>query len=351
MSQGKTERIRQLQFLRFLAFLMIFTFHAGFFGKYSSKINGAVAVTFFFLLSGFLEGYKGKTGTEFPGLKKCWLNAWKLIKKVYPLYLLTTLAALSYSDILNTVAYHNFSSFQGPPAEFVRCLLLVQSWFPKGYFSFNGVGWFLSTLLFLRFIEPPVLFLIGKLKKESKAVLFAVLIAANAVYCFAARGLNPEYWLYIFPVSRIFEYFAAAILGMCFRGWQRAGNGNSSCNKTAAGILEILVLTAWIALAFINGPQWITRDLAWILPGMVLITVFAAGKGFLSEAFSADIPVLLGDLSFESYLIHQVLINIFLAMCHIRGVSLAGDTVGYAMTLFMTLLAAWLIHKDRGGSR
>ena len=84
---------------------------------------------------------------------------WRKVKKIYPLYLFTTLYLFLYTNTESLTALFDVQRF---PGQLLRNLLLVQSWSAEGAFSYNGVGWFLSTLMFLSVFNLPVMFLLNK---------------------------------------------------------------------------------------------------------------------------------------------------------------------------------------------
>ena len=81
-----------------------------------------------------------------------WRGSWALVKrkigKYYPLHLVTLLAAIPIG--YRALAEGHVSAY----AEIVLNVLLLQDWRPKGYFSYNGVAWFLSLMVFLVVMTP-----------------------------------------------------------------------------------------------------------------------------------------------------------------------------------------------------
>lgn len=211
-------RADQLQFLRFCAFLLICIFHTGKF-QFSWLPNGngaANAVAFFIVLSGFVSGYSSYLVDVECNLRQIIYYIWKKLKKVYPLYFVTMLFTIGYSNIPNLVAMHSFGQLKVSLIQLLKCLLLIQSWYPSGYFKFNGVGWFLSTIIFLYLFNLPLRALFTKLRKRSDlyfGLIFIVEFAIIVFQCYLTRNTNMEYTQYILPPSRIGEYICGMALG------------------------------------------------------------------------------------------------------------------------------------------
>ena len=154
----KTKRLDQLQFLRFIAFGFIFLFHA--FGSnlepYLYTTNAAYAmVSFFFILSGFGSGYSSADKGEKPTVKAICYHLWKKIKKIYPLLFVTTIYFVLQSDLPQAINTGNLELLKENGWNLMKCLLMIQSW-GNPFLFYNGVTWFISTILFLYLFDLPV---------------------------------------------------------------------------------------------------------------------------------------------------------------------------------------------------
>lgn len=139
----KKERLIALQGFRAVAFIAIFTSHAG------MTHLGDWGVSCFLILSGFLMYYNyGEILDEDKVDSRFWNHikrAFSKIRSLYPLHCVTLLIAifvyfdLSRLDNLWHIILYNI--------KLVLNLALLQSWFPKSefYWSFNAVSWYLST--------------------------------------------------------------------------------------------------------------------------------------------------------------------------------------------------------------
>jgi peptidoglycan/LPS O-acetylase OafA/YrhL len=112
-NNGFDKRIDSLTSLRFLMILMIFLNHLSFLGDGTGNSiydqyfhNPNMAVTFFFILSGFGLTYKSFLNKEYAinchyNLKIGFSYAWKRMKKLYPLYIITMAAAIPFTLVVD----------------------------------------------------------------------------------------------------------------------------------------------------------------------------------------------------------------------------------------------------------
>ena len=204
-SPTRTGREEQLQFLRFWAFFNVFVCHGEqwLFFKYPTSHCSTAAVSFFFMLSGLVTALVFYNKDVRLSWREEGKYLWRKVKKIYPLYLFTTLYLFLYTNTESLTALFDVQRF---PGQLVRNLLLVQSWSAEGAFSYNGVGWFLSTLMFLSVFNLPVMFLLNKINRRPKGWLLlsgalAGTLFLTAVYCYLTKNLDMDYWQH-FPASQ-----------------------------------------------------------------------------------------------------------------------------------------------------
>lgn len=345
----------QLQFLRFLAFMLIFFFHTGDYQlAWFPKENGAAnAVEFFILLSGVVSGI-----SSFDKEIKCKARdivsyMKKKIIKVYPLYFVTTLFTVTYTTIPSIIAYHDFYTFEqikillGQIGQLIKNLLLIQSWFPSNYFSYNGVGWFLSTIMFLYLVNIPLRALATKIKKTKKPeIIFAIVFVSAYVfiwiYCYFTRNTNMEFTQYVFPVSKVPEYICGMALGYLICYIKRRIVAKSSTTVIFT-VLEILSLGLWIYNMYTPMEGWHYRITHWVTMNIFLIFVFSIGQGVISSLFRLSILRYLGDISFECFLLHQIVIHLYKTLSGIEAVSVLGNVFSMSFCLMFTVLVASII--------
>lgn len=311
-----TAKLHQLTALRFFAALMIVYHHSvGMFGIASSGVNWGQGVSFFFVLSGFILVY------VYPRLDQPSeiLAFWRArFARIWPAYVVS-------------LALWLFLFREWAPATLLANLFMVQAWVPVAtyYFSYNAVAWSVSAEAFFYLVFPLLLWGWGARWKTVWALSGAVL--ASLLYVVGRLQL-PEYGdpasgsdgllisqhglVYISPLSRVFEFvFGMAVATMWRkRVWE--------IGTALATVLEVVALVA--CAASIHGTVWIAhtgalthlgRPIAlWLIhSGSVfafgyLIYVLAHGRGWIAKALCAPVLVLLGEISFSLYLLHQMLL-------------------------------------------
>lgn len=303
MSSKNTQKLNSISFLRFFAFLNIFLYHSSEFEVFSMPYNAAWAVGFFFILSGFLAGFWHEK-IESPLKFSYWKNyIIRKFRKIYPFFLVTMILTLPYG--------RNEGIFQ----LFIN-LFLLQSWRPEGYFSYNGVTWFLSTIFFLYVITVPVISLnhsiLNKIKKKTSflvlEIVFFLMIDIIWASFVRSNAMSLEFYTYILPLSRIPEYICGISCGILFKELNFADFKKSYLQSS---IFEIVSFSLLIVIIQLNFPEWMHRSFIWIVPNLILIMIFAMQGGVLSKIFSKKIPVMLGDISFECFLLHQILLHYY----------------------------------------
>lgn len=294
----KENRILPYQGLRLAACLCIILLHC-----YSSRFDRAAAwgVSFFFAVSGFLYGLRYReqdltvkeTGTFF--LDK--------LRKIYPVFLLTSLLALPFELIVKPAG----RAF----LELGVTLSLLQSWSPALADMYLGSTWFISSILFLFLITPLLVTCFKAIRRRTGAAGLAAVCILSAAVCvlitvFAGKmSQDPTFWVYIFPLSRLPEYafFLAAGL-MISEKWCREGTRNGL-------VTDIGYLISFVALLLLfflpQIPRLPSRTVLWVIPNLALLLLGLRGSGAVNWLLSRPLPVYLGDLGLSMYLFHPVI--------------------------------------------
>lgn len=341
--------LAQMQFLRFAVFMGIFMLHLSIWPVFDLPVrnSAAAAVSFFFILSGFLSGYKHCREDAVISVKSICFYVVKKLKRFYPLYFFLTLFTVSYSGIAKDIAFSDWAGLKSSLLQFLKCLFLVQSWFGEGWFRFAGTGWFLSSMLFLYLFCLPMAAFVGwVLRKKygiwTASVLFAGIIAAEVLYCYVMRNANMEFWEYIFPPARLGEYLGGIVLGGVV---QKLSEKISFREKKMFTFLEMGALFLWGYCLYLPVPEWQYRVVFWLVPNFTIITVFAFGRGLFSELFKTPLLRYLGDISFEGFLLHPVVIHIYLYVSEVGNVSRGGNIFSVLFCFFMTMYISGLCHQ------
>lgn len=350
---NKTKRADQLQFLRFCAFLVVFWGHSSYWASGNRNILlGLEALSFFFIISGFVTGYSAYGKDIHLSFGNVVTDFWKRLLKLYPLYFFTTVFSIVLEPWFSeNLALLNYGFIIPRLIQLLKNLLLLQSWPGGNLLAYNGVGWFLSTLIFLQLFNVPIASMLNKINKNENnrfiylGFLFLGAIILIIVYCFAMEkaGKTLNYWCYSFPPARLGEYFCGAILGYVIR-IILCEKPDIKFNRLLLTFLEIAAFIIWTYVVTFNLKEWYAYIIAWLIPNFFGLAVFGLGKGMLSQVFKKKILVMLGNISFECYLLHQIIIRLFVNLNDIAHISVIGDVWAQAFCFFCTLLLAYLLH-------
>ncbi len=346
-------REEQLQFLRFLAFLNVFVTHAEqwLFFPYRATFSALASVSFFFMLSGLVAGYSLAGKTVVPSFGNIAGFLWKKIRKVYPLYFLTTMFAVMFSEIPLLVTQCDFAGLRPLLLQLGRNLLLIQSWFPGTAHSFNTVGWFLSVLVFHYAMTLPLAWMLNKLNSgKFRNLLFAGLFMGISVgivfYCYTIRGDRMSFWHNQFPPARLGEYCLGMIMGFVARR-EKKRLPQGKFWRIVFTVLEIAVLLFWYYSLSRPGNYWRHKTVSWLIPNVLVLAVYLAGQGWLSSLFRRKELVYLGDISFECYLLHQLILMRFAINLSGAEPSVPGNVFVFLFSLLFSILMAGYIHGKR----
>jgi len=296
--------------LRFFAALMIFSSHLwvlnfadNFFlvALYKDVFReGYLAVTFFFMLSGFILTYGYKERFSSGAVDKKYFYIARLAR-IYPLHFLTLILALPYW-------YSFFAKHIQKALAFLCCnILLVQSFIPteKCYYFLNAPSWALSNEFFFYLCFPFLLSRVTRMSPKCKSVL--VLLPAFCAGFLAIRLHNHAWVFYINPLFRIYDFFVGILLANIFLTikdlFNKFGNGWFTC-------MELFAIVMFVSFFAIHSyvPEVLRFDLYYVLPIALIIFVFAFEKGFFSRALAAKGFVMLGRLSFAFYMLNLPII-------------------------------------------
>jgi peptidoglycan/LPS O-acetylase OafA/YrhL len=347
-----SRKLDQLTSLRFFAAMMIVLHHApGYFGIQAMPFNLGQGVSFFFVLSGFILTYVYPKLARPADIRRFWRAR---VARVWPAHV----AALALGAVL--VGYPAWD-----PYTLAANLAMLQSWLPvsKYYFSYNSVSWSISTEFFFYLAFP---WLIARWERTwwRKLLLVLVVLAVLVAFCNLA-GL-PAYgdpalpdqglWVtqhglaYIHPAARLFEF----VTGMCIALlWQRTQD--RALGAGAGTALEVVALLACIAsVAYSNelanmaygtvlgaaGQLWLSHAGSMFAFGL-LIYVTALGRGWLSRALALPWLVVLGEISYSLYLVHQLLLRYYTR--HLEDFAGLPDVVAGGLFLAALLLVSYLM--------
>lgn len=322
--------IKELTSLRFVLILVIFFHHA--LPNYPG--GGDMGVACFFVLSGFCYalGYGRKVKAadfDYRGFIKSRLT------KFYPLHWITLLIAIPISLHLG-LGWKN-GAILGVNA------LLLQSWFPLSsvYYSFNGVSWFLSDMVFLVAVFP---FLYRML--DSRKGRWILLLPASVVYCILCIWTPAELRntvLYVNPVVRLCDFTVGILAGMWYLRLKENVSVTESVQRHKT-LLRIVSLASFLVLlsmsVFIPEQYTLMAFIFWPIAVVMLVCISLNPGGLLST------PLLqrLGQISFPFYMIHQLVIRYISILSDKADLNLSLP-ISVSVSLVLSMLLAHLSSK------
>jgi peptidoglycan/LPS O-acetylase OafA/YrhL len=277
---------------------------------------GYVAVTFFFVLSGFVLVYT-YAGKNF-SLGAFWRAR---LARLYPVYLLVLLlvAPLYFYILLK----FNIPQLVWPKAHvglsFVLVLTMLQAWVPLAALTWNGVAWAVSVEIAFYGVFPILLARFSRLSNRSLAAislgcwmmaigaaLTYVVLAPDHVIADPSKDFLP--WLSVLkfsPLARMPEFIVGLTCGYWFlRGGLRP---NLATPLVLGGTALALITTAFshqIAYPILHTGLYAPAFAA-IICGLALSPHWA-------EFLEGRWLLLLGQSSYALYLLHVTCIGVIL---------------------------------------
>jgi peptidoglycan/LPS O-acetylase OafA/YrhL len=323
--------IQTLQSLRFIFSLTVMLAHFSYAGIEGHSTG--VGPMFFMLMTGVVMsrsyGEKVLNGTfRFRDFLL------RRLFKFYPLHLLCLLAivvirrqTMSGDDYLTVLPN----------------LLLLQSWIPVQdyYFSCNAVSWYLSDLMLFLLLFPWLYRKIGRMSGRALTITTVSLLAVYVVYVSLVRTDDLNYWLYIFPPVRLFDFLWGMILWRCYQLHPSLGRVNRPT------IAELLLVTG-VVLTIVSYPlheRWHYALIHWVVM-VPLMMVFLQGDcygGVVSRFLKRPGMVWLGGLTLDTYLLHQLLFAVLLNNANKMGLELP-YLLMLTLCVSIVVVVSWGVH-------
>jgi peptidoglycan/LPS O-acetylase OafA/YrhL len=294
MESLKPPSIPALTGLRFFAAMAVLLFHYG--AGFSAGIlpapvtkllhNGYLGVSVFFVLSGFILTYTYQNDPMDRRFVARFLFA--RFARIYPVYLLALIVAIP--NVPRT------------SLDVGLVLTMVQSWTPPS--SLTGYlwvtqAWTLSVELFF-YLMFPVILLVAR-QMNVAAIMFLAIVCAALIIILGIPSISPGTEripfvasdVILLPVFRSVEFLYGVLLCRLMV-FYRLDTG------------PIFGAALLIAMILVMCFAWDVHSVAvfTILAG-VLIVHLAAGTGFVVQAFSTSLMLLLGGASYALYLLQE----------------------------------------------
>ncbi len=264
--------------------------------------NGYMAVSLFFVLSGFVlaYNYEGRRMDR----SRFWLARFA---RIYPGYL------LGFCLIAPAVAVRLLHS---DPLRFVAAGAaagaLLQGWYPSLALVWNGPGWSLSNEAFFYLLFPMLLPALCRLSNRALAVAALACSAAAPLPMAAESLLSHTAWTSFIPLFRLPEFILGVLAGLFFIRGVRLDR-------------YLPYASGGLAAFAVFSPEWLPEA---VRPGLaaplfaIFIHALAATDGRLSRVLGGKPLCPLGDASYSLYILQSPVMAFFIAAT--QGVHAAG---------------------------
>jgi peptidoglycan/LPS O-acetylase OafA/YrhL len=295
--------------LRFFAALNVLVYHRapalapGFLANLAA--SGYEAVTFFFILSGFILVYaydapaasKGMT----VGRRTFW---WSRFSRIMPAYLLGLLIGAP------VFVYAGLVSQTSPMGECVAGLillpLLLQAWWPPVAIVWNGPAWSLSAEAFFYALFPWLMQSCRPRRAwQGIAVSMVLIVASTVARELVLSGGSPtvfrgNFRLY-FPLLHVPSFLLGMALGRFFLEIP-------PLRRAALGWLFPFGASATLVLFGCRSqlPQWVVSPP--VQASVFSMLIVGAGAARQRGMLAAPLFVLLGEASYSMYILHEPLV-------------------------------------------
>lgn len=347
----RSARLDTLTGLRFPAALLVFVFHASLpypsvrmFADDALESDftatlaqaGALGVTFFFILSGFVLTWSARPGDTAPAFWR------RRFVKILPNYVVAWALAMVLYAAVETEAWRA-----------VLSLFMLQVYIPDfaTNLAVNPPGWSLAVEAVFYLVFPLLIAVCNKIRADRLkywigGTIAAVFATPLLTYTLVPAGSammdnNPStsathFWFaYILPFPRILD-FALGILvarAVMLGRWRNIG-------MLPAGALLVV---GYVIASYV--PHLYGQRAVCVIPAVLLIAAGAlADHEGRRSLFRHRAMVWLGEISFAFYLLHYVVLA---STRELLGTELYSTPVGVAILVAeaaVTVLASWLLY-------
>jgi peptidoglycan/LPS O-acetylase OafA/YrhL len=321
----KTLYLPSLTGLRFVAALAVFCCHVMLSLPDSRARNGlshvlpqgAVGVSFFFVLSGFILMWTHRshdTATRFYRRRAA---------RVLPAYWVALAIAVGVNTIFG---------WSQTVAQILPSVAALQAFFPdeQVHFGGNTVGWSLSAEVFF-YAAFPLLVVLMRIRPVRVLLLAVALLAVFVVPALlpGSGETSVGYWvIYVFPLQRLAEF----VLGIGLARAMRGGWRMPITLPVAAAIALVAYLLVDIA------PVSFGYVAVTVVPLLILVGSAAQTDIDRTPSFARHPALIrLGEWSYSFYLVHLIVIRTVVELARRAGVPVTDNVAAAGLTLIVCL--------------
>lgn len=315
------EKVLPLTSLRFFAAVAI-VFHHYFGASFPVAVHNrwvapvidysAVAVFFFFVLSGYILSYVYLRDGAVPDRKRFWISRFA---RIYPLYIVTILVSVPHLLSARLQHFNEPKAYLGTAATFITHALLLQHWIPQ-LGALNYPSWSISAEAFFYFVFPWLGISLWR-RSTHQAITIGTLwfVISWSVLAIGEHWPRVAIVPHAMPLFEINLFVIGIVLGKLHFAIQQVPESNQQLRNWgaimgAAALFALLAFTEWKT----SIPFHPIHDAIAAILFLILILAFASGSPLLEQLFTPGWLIVLGESSYGLYLIHAPLYE-FLIVC------------------------------------
>lgn len=295
---GINQRAAEIEFLRFVFAVLVVLSHSVILLAEGMKvfIHGALAVEFFFMLSGYLMMASLQKNAARPAEVHHFI--FRKIKAFWPEMLVAVMLAIGVYRYCGApaveVVKQSYNTFLS------SLLLLKMTGITPDKWDWNGPTWYLSSMVIGMCITYPLLKRWGT---HAVLLLFALILCGFLLQCNGVLA-NAYQWTGITYAGNL-RAVAELLLGAF--AWQGA---QWLRNRTlGVKVRALLALAKWLGVVFvlfISHVAWYTWDGACLVALWCVIVIAFSGQSLDRGLFQNRFCLFLGAFSLPLYLSHRV---------------------------------------------
>jgi len=273
---------------------------------------GVVGVSFFFVLSGFIQTYNYadifRPGVSAGDYKRFVWDRWA---KIYPVHI----AALLLEAPMSIFSPNRPFLWSALPFHLTLLQCFWPSATPPFYDYLNIPSWSVSCEWFFYLLAPVTMSIVFRNARGRLGIACAVLAYASALGWLLWSGASDVTRLYMvswFAPSRFVEFLTGIFLARAFLGgWFKNASRLSASMAEVSGVA--LIVAGAVLRHAAPWPMW--GGLLYVPGSAVLVLSLSLGRGILARHLSLPPLRALGMASFSFYLIHGPMLRIAKNIC------------------------------------
>lgn len=310
-------KLDQITFTRFIAALTVVFFHFGSLNQAFPTTHpfwqpvitaGPIAVSYFFVLSGFIMAVAYYGSSRAVNAKQYWLARFA---RIYPVYLLALLLVLAFT----------LTKKQGVDiATILLNLLMLQAWLPPYAMTLNTPGWSLSVEAFFYLLFPLLIFLVRKNNIKPLAIISIIFwVITQLVQIYLVQSPNYSHpspfhnFIFYHPIMQVSTFLLGLVVGIYFCDGKliflRLPWNGFIILSLVVLVIFALAYQAELSKQFGFALHYENGLLAPLFLGIIVF--LGLNTGWTQKLLSLPFFVLLGEASYSLYILQRPMYGIY----------------------------------------